>query len=513
MERDARSIVPETRLQADVCIIGAGPAGLTLARELAELRGSVILLESGGPDADGESRSLNDGEVIGSPYAGLCATRYRQVGGTAHLWNTSVAGLSGAKYVPLDHIDFEQRVEIPTSGWPFDRGHLDPYYRRAHTVCGLGAFDDDASRWSGPGRPCLTVRDVGDLTTGVYHVGVARQFTVTHPATIRASENTQLIHRATCCALLTDGARRVIGVAAKSGMQRPFRVDARFFVLAAGAIENARLLLASGDGDAALGNQHGWLGRCFMEHPRDYALRLIPRSADVFREIAFYDLHRSIGDAWIIGRLALDESTLRSSDFPNASVTILPRRRLRPWVDPWIDRLDRALGPVGISLFRRPRTVGYGWSTTAVEKECDALQVLINLEQRPHPDNRVVLASRRDAFGVPRAELHWRWREEEQATVRRLRAHLAERLFATGLGSVEVSNEAIPDPNAHHHAGTTRMSVDPRQGVVDADCRVHGMDNLYVAGGSVFPTAGFANPTLTIVALAVRLADHLKARL
>jgi choline dehydrogenase-like flavoprotein len=499
----------ETRLQADICIIGGGPAGITLARELAELQGSVILLESGGADADGESQALNDGAVIGSPYDGLRATRHRQVGGAAHLWNTSFAGLTGAKYAPLDHIDLEQRVENPLGGWPFDRGHLDPYYRRAHAVCGLGAFDDDASRWSSPGRPCLPTRDADDLITRVYHVGAARQFTVTHPATIRASQNIRLVQRATCCALLTNGAGRVTGVVAKSSTQQSFRVHARFVVLAAGAIENARLLLASGDGDTALGNQHGWVGRCFMEHPRDYALRLVPRSADVFREIAFYDLHRSRGEAWIIGRLALGEAALRSSDYPNASVTLLPRRRRRPW----LDRFDRALSPIGLPLFRRPAPVGYGWSSTAVEKQCDALQVLINLEQRPHPDNRVVLASGCDAFGVPRAELHWRWREEEHATLRRLRTYLAERLSALGLGRVEVSNETIPDPNAHHHTGTTRISVDPRQGVVDADCRVHGTDNLYVAGGSAFPTAGFANPTLTIVALAIRLADHLKARL
>jgi choline dehydrogenase-like flavoprotein len=509
MERDARTIASETRFETDVCIIGAGPAGITLAKELAALRGSVILLESGGADADGELQALNDGVVIGSPYHGLRATRHRQVGGAARLWNTSFEGLAGAKYAPLDQIDLEERAEIPHSGWPFDRVHLEPYYRRAHTACGLGAFDDDATRWASPGRPCLPTRDADDLTTRVYHVGPADQFTVTHPATIRAAENIRLFHHATCCALLTDGARRVSGVAAKSNTQQRFRVDARFVVLAAGAVENARLLLASGDRDTALGNRHGWVGRCFMEHPRDYALRLVPRSADVLREIAFYDLHRSSDDAWIIGRLAPGESTLRSSDYPNASVTLLPRPRRRAW----LDAFDRALGPMGIPLFHRPATLGYGWSSRAITERCEALQVLINLEQRPHPDNRVVLASARDAFGVPTAELHWRWRDEEQATLRRLRSYLADRLSATGLGRVEVSNESVPDPNAHHHAGTTRISLDPRQGVVDADCRVHGTDNLYVAGSSVFPTAGFANPTLTIVALAVRLADHLEARL
>jgi choline dehydrogenase-like flavoprotein len=135
------------------------------------------------------------------------------------------------------------------------------------------------------------------------------------------------------------------------------------------------------------------------------------------------------------------------------------------------------------------------------------------LEQRPDPENRVVLARRRDCFGVPRAELHWRWRAEEQAALEKLRTFLAAELETAGLGRVEIRPGQRPDPNAHHHSGTTRMHEDPRYGVVDGDARVHGTDNLYVTGASVFPSAGFANPTLTIVALALRLADHLKQRI
>lgn len=502
MELDARTLEPGARLSADVCIIGAGPAGTTLAHELMGFQGSVLLLDSGGLEADGELQALNEGAVVGSPYQGLRATRHRQVGGTAHLWNTSINGIPGAKYAPLDQMDFE-RSDFPLSGWPFDRATLDPYYRRAHRVCGLGDFDYDSARWATAERPCLPAPDA-TATTGVYHVGPAHSFTVTHPAEIRASENIRLVHRATCCALLTDGARRVTGVVAKSDAAKTFRVDARTFVLAAGAVENARLLLASGDRAEALVNQHGWVGRCFMEHPRDYALRLVPRSSDVFREIAFYDLHRPRDESWILGRLALGESSMRSLGFPNASVSLLPRPRRRPWAE--------AIGRV-LPRLRRSATVGYGWSSRKdVAEQCDHVQVVINLEQRPHPDNRIVLSSARDVFGVSRPELRLQWREEEQSALHRLRAFLADRLSSLGLGTVQISNEMLPDLSAHHHAGTTRISADPRWGVVDGDCLVHGTDNLYVTGSSVFPTAGFANPTLTIVALAIRLADHLEEK-
>jgi choline dehydrogenase-like flavoprotein len=137
----------------------------------------------------------------------------------------------------------------------------------------------------------------------------------------------------------------------------------------------------------------------------------------------------------------------------------------------------------------------------------DGFTILLNLEQTPSPENRIVLGARRDAFGVPLPELHWRWHEADRERLTRLRDVVARELGA--LGRIEIATDTIPDPNAHHHAGTTRMHADASHGVVDADCRVHGVDNVFVAGASVFPTAGFANPMLTIVALAARLADHL----
>ncbi|HEY9230049.1 MAG TPA: GMC family oxidoreductase, partial [Gemmatimonadaceae bacterium] len=447
-----------------------------------------------------------DGAVIGWRYDGLRATRHRQVGGSAHLWNTCIDGCPGAKYVPLDRADFEPHDDIPNSGWPFDHTHLERFYQRAHVACGLGVFDYEPNRWASTDRQMLTRCDDDGMTTRVYHVGSADRFTVEHASAVRASDNIQLVHHSTCCSLLMDGARRVVAVAAKTSTHATYHVGARLFVLAAGAIENARILLLSGDPQL---NQHGWVGRCFMEHPRDRALRLVPRSADVFREISFYDLHQR-DDSWVIGRLALGASTLRSHGFPNASVTLVPLLRRRRWAA----AVGSLLGERRLPFFNSRRALAFGWSWPGdLAARCDELQILINLEQHPHRDNRVVLSAQRDALGVPRAALHWQWREKEHATLGRLRTFVGDRLRMLGLGQVENTDDGIPDPNAHHHAGTTRMSSDPGQGVVDADCRVHGSDNLYVAGSSVFPTAGFANPTLTIVALALRLADHLETRL
>jgi choline dehydrogenase-like flavoprotein len=139
----------------------------------------------------------------------------------------------------------------------------------------------------------------------------------------------------------------------------------------------------------------------------------------------------------------------------------------------------------------------------------DAFRLLMNLEQQPDPENRITLSAERDALGVPRARLHWSWGAHAQTTLDTVRSIVISELESAALGKVELIGSRTPDPNAHHHAGTTRMARDPHFGVVDSDSLVHGVDNLYVAGASVFPTAGYANPTLTIVALATRLADHL----
>ena len=510
MEIDARKISDGAALEADLCVVGAGPAGIALARELVGERARLLLLESGGSESEAAVQELNDGATIGDPYAGLRATRCRAVGGAAHLWNTPVGGATGgAKYAPLDPWDFSARGELPLAGWPFDLAHLRPFYIRAQALCGLGPFAYEGREWSDDERPCLTFND-DRLTTKVYQFGAGELFTRTHPRVIAGSDNVALCHHATVCGLELSSGRHVAALSCSSLTALRFRVRAKIFVFAAGAVENARLLLLSGSGADALGNRHGWVGRCFMEHLRDYALILVPRSPDLLARATFYDSHPARGGVIVGGRIALTEEAVRREKLPNASITLLPR--LKTWPAPssvagrCVGRLRRLAG--------WKEHMGYGWSREReLARKCEAFQLLINFEQQPNPENRVALASQSDILGMPQIELYWRWRREEQEQLERLRAVIAAGLEASHLGRVDIRAGMKPDPNSHHHAGTTRMHVDPRHGVVDADGRVHGTDNSCVAGSSVFPTAGFANPTLTIVALALRLADHLKERL
>lgn len=508
MDRDARRLPEGTRLEADLCIIGAGPAGIALARASERFGISVLLLESGGVESEDWAQALNDGVATGPIYAGLRSTRHRQAGGSAAIWNTAVHGQPGAKYVPLDPVDFDPPTGAAVEGWPIGFKDLEPWYRAAQPLCGLGAFAYDGAAWRHPTLPPIELS--GNLLANrVYQLGPARVFTHRYLAEIRAASRIDFCHHGTVCELITDqtGARVT---EARVGSQSGATVFARaeVFVLAAGAIENARLLLLTGDDQTpGLGNRGGWVGRCFMEHPRDNGLHLIPASPDLYSVAGFYEAHTAQGGTVIAGRFGLTDEARRTSSLLNASVTLLPCPREPA---PATRSAVRLLGRIAGRFAPRP-PASEGWTRRADPgRVFDGIRLYVNLEQHPHPDNRLVLGAGRDALGVRKIELHWRWRPEEQAALERLRMVIREAFEGSGLGKVIAQTGMPPDLSAHHHAGTTRMSREARDGVVDPNARVHETENLYVVGSSVFPTVGFANPTLTILALALRLGDHLK---
>ncbi|HEX6052585.1 MAG TPA: GMC family oxidoreductase [Gemmatimonadaceae bacterium] len=501
MEVDGKALGSGTVQETDVCIIGAGPAGLVVAQALAGRGRDVLLLESGGRGPDPAIQALNDGDVLGDAYAGLRETRHRALGGTTALWNTPVSGEAGAKYAPLSPVDFERRPSVEDSGWPITFGALAPWYRRAQKICGLGPFEYEGGAWD-----CSLPASGPVMTTRIYQFG--RRAALVDPlvATLARATNVRLCTSATLVGLEADASgRRATAAAVRTPGGPTWSVRAKQYILAGGAVENARALLVAAD--AGLRVATPWLGRGFMEHPRDSALTLVPRSRDFLRVAAFYDQHQAADGTMIVGRFAVCDGAIRDDALPNASATLLARAR------PAVRRVRAAatrLAPLGgLALVDRwAPSGGHGWARQHARKRAfDGFTILLNLEQTPSPENRIVLGARRDALGVPVAELQWRWHQADHARLTRLREVVARELAE--LGRIEIAGDAAPDPNAHHHAGTTRMHTDAAHGVVDADCRVHGADNVFVAGASVFPTAGFVNPVLTIVALAARLGDYL----
>ncbi|MBM4188502.1 MAG: GMC family oxidoreductase [Gemmatimonadetes bacterium] len=472
---------PAGALEAEFVVIGAGPAGLSVAHRLARTGRRLILVDSGESDPTAHATALNDGTVSGDGYAGLTSTRHRQLGGTAAIWNTPYRGRVGAKYLRLDRSDLSARVG-DLAGWPIDFATLLPWYREAERLCGLEPQVTDGADNGGGGDSSA----VGSgLVTRWYRWGPRDAWTDGVLGELRRSGAATVLGGVTVVRLeLGDPA--VVELVARDPAGVEWRLRAQRVVIATGAIEAARLLLTM-----PLGGTLSWLGRGFMEHPRDRTLALVPRGPDLWHRLTRFDLG---GDPPVAARLALSDQLPDRADWANASVSLFPR-----WRPGWLARWRGRRG-----------TAGYGWSDRPrPERAFDRIELVINTEQFPHPGNRVSLGGSVDRHGIPKPHLHWEWRTEDQRRLDRVKTLVAQGLQAAGWGTVVVTSDDRPDPNAHHHAGTTRMAIDPRDGVVDANGRVFGTDRLYLAGASVFPRAGFANPTLTIAALGLRLGDHL----
>ena len=483
---DAREVPNDSVIDCDVCIVGAGAAGITIAREFLGRSVQVVLLESGWLTPDAATQSLYAGEVTGRRYYELDAARSRYFGGTTNVWTGECR--------PLDAQDFERRDWVPDSGWPFGLHELLPFYRDAQSVCQLGPYGYTADDWRGHGVSPMAMEG-GRFESYAFQYSPPTRFGEAYRDELRQAPNVVTYLGANAVDLETPAPpQRVSAVKVACLTGTTFRVAARAFVLATGGIENARLLLlANRVQPAGLGNDHDLVGRYFMEH-----LSLDAAAAIQSRRGAISDFYTSghpVDGRRLRGILGLTPELRRRERLTNYCAVINepssgPLRRLR-------DAIADVRGKPA------PRTYF----------------VKNVMEQAPNPDSRVTLGEDRDRLGCRRTVLRWRLSSVDKFTAHRAHAILGEELSRSGLGHMTswMGKEFDPWPTAlrgaRHHMGTTRMHADPRRGVVDADCRVHGVANLYVAGSSVFPTCGAANPTLTIVALALRLARHLENRL
>ncbi len=552
---DARSLAVET-VSRDICIVGAGPAGIALAREWAGRKLEVVLLESGGLEFDAGIQALAEGMVHGDVKPPVDVNR-RQFGGNANSWGIGLnAGEAGLRHTLFDPVDFEKRDWIANSGWPFSRDHLLPYYERAQGVCGAGPFAYAPECWEGPRAQRLPLAQTG-FETGIFQFSANKVFLQQHRQALAAAENITVLTHASAVELLADEGGRSVSRVRVARTGRPdLQVAAKVFVLAAGGFENARLLLMSNRRQAAgLGNAHDVVGRYYHDHIQGRSGYLTPRDAQLFERTALYDL-REVRGACVMAYLKLSKAAMAREKLLNISCFLFPKpgqrqtraiesfnvlreKQLRPRseaasVFPREGRLKHLLNvALGLDYVARiaylaktgQQSTAYhlchgGWSGLDKPSErFSRFEVWHCIEQSPHRDNRVTLGPARDSLGCPKLEVHWHWPQEDIAQALRAQAFIASELARAGLGKLQLEYDPQGLPNierpvgSHHLMGTTRMHVDPKQGVVDANCQVHGIGNLFVAGSSTFPTGGPATPTLTIVAMALRLADFLKQKL
>jgi len=516
-------------MAADVAVIGAGAAGITLCRRLLGRGLSVVLLESGGFDYEPATAALNAGENVGEDYYRLEDSRLRFFGGTTAIW--------GGRCAELDPIDFERRSWVDHSGWPFGIEQIAPYYEEARALFGLPPTAPEVDEAIAPLLPAFAG---GELVTPTWLFDERfDRFCHDHCRDLIDHPRCTVVTHATVREIVAVGSGRSIErLRVRSLSGRRLSVSASQFVLAAGGIENPRLLLASRSVmRCGLGNGHDQVGRYFMEHPHARGGRIVGGAA--WRLLRAFGRHR-IGGLTAAPLIAAAPALQEREGLLNSSLTIACRRPAEARQALLVAAYERIKH--GTAPTTRGRTLWKAMKRTvhALQKVVDParpwlqqtlgmadLALVVRAEQAPNPHSRITLGADLDATGMQRARLDWRTSAIDIDSVRGLVAALGRELGRLDLGRVEPAawladdrRRWVTDPlisthpiGGYHHMGTTRMSDDPRHGVTDGHGKVHGIDNLHVAGSSLFPTSGWANPTLTIAALALRTADRIALRL
>jgi choline dehydrogenase-like flavoprotein len=559
---DARGLHNGGELRFDVCVVGAGAAGIALALKLRGSGARVVVLESGGETWDADTQEMYVGETTGQPYFDLTIDRLRFFGGSTNHW--------GGTCRPFSATDFDPPPGGAVPGWPIGLADVAPFYDEAGVVCGLrrpvSKLDEAAAQ--DPTKPLPLGADDFDARYNQIVDRQRRSFADRYRDDISAADDITVHLWANATEIMVDSSgTKVTGaqVATLTGVR--YIVQASVVVLATGGIENPRLLLASkGAGPEGLGNRHDLVGRFFMEHPRFLAALIVPSDPGMSYE--WYDSHIVDGIRFR-GYSALSQGRKRDDELTDVQLRLSPRyspaftsaigsrdaqafRDLADWVTDgdrpalgrdllrisadlttagdWVvpggpvpvplpDVLSRLVG--GTSSEREALIPGlfgdvaaYLWANGVSQPPVDVVEVTARIAQVPNPDSRVTLTESADQLGIPRVKLHWELSENDRRSVVRAVELFGAELAATGAGRAqllfdETGNWPLDLSGGSHHMGTTRMSTEPEDGVVDANCMVHGVESLYVAGSSVFATASSATPTLTLVALALRLGDHL----
>jgi choline dehydrogenase-like flavoprotein len=547
---DADSIDQGACLRADVCVVGGGAAGISLALSLSGQGLRIILLESGRMHEDAATQALSAGEVaderLHSP-----ADKYRQrrLGGSTGTW--------GGRSMPFDPIDFEARSQVPHSGWPISYEDLLPFYPQANALSEAGRFSYDADEALGGAAPPMIRGFASDVvrTNGLERFSCPTNFGTRYERRLRVAPDIQVLLGAnvTAIGLEADG-RSVRDVVVATLAGRRFRVAARATVLATGGLETARLLLASRDVAAqGVGNEHDVVGRYYMCHiagnvgtlvfngrPQDvrHGYEVTPEGIYCRRRLAIAPgEQRRHGLANCVARLHFSRITdprhrngvlsglFLSRKFIsyeygkrlNDGTALTPGLYARHVWNVITDPVDTA---AFLAHWAAKRTLAQRkFPSVILRNRTNRFSLEMHGEQIPRADSRVTLTDKTDALGMPQLRIAWRYSPDDIESVRRTLDLVAQELERSGAGRLEYERDTLEEDLMRfgayggHHIGTARMGTDPRTSVVDANCRVHSVHNLFVAGSATFPTSSQANPTLTLVALSLRVGKHLSRRL
>lgn len=536
-------------LSASICIVGGGAAGITLALALIDSGIDVLLLESGGFEVEDDTQALYAGQVADEKmHSNPDRYRQRRLGGSTTIW--------GGRCMPFDPIDFEQRDYVAHSGWPFGVEALSAYYPRANQLCEAGEFAYTTA--SAFDQPLADV--IPGFKSSHYSFDTLERFSC--PTDFSARYRHKLVNgkslrvllHANVTALHLDASgQRVQTATVKTPSGKTFTANAKHWVIATGGLEVARLLLASRDvKPQGIGNAHDLVGRYYMCHVAgtlstirlnadakavDHGYNVSDEGIYCRRRLALKpEVQRQQGIANFVGRLhhprisdpAHRTGMLSLLYLAKAFIPYEYAKRLdgeeRMGIGRWFAHVRNVvLDPFrtlafGWHLFRDRKLADRKFPSIIVKPRAPLYSLDFHAEQHPNPESRVTLADECDALGMPRLRIDWRYTPADVDTCKRAVALLAADFVSSGSGRLDYKESDVENEMTRygayggHHIGTARMGNDPTRSVVNADCRVHEVDNLYVASSAVFPTSSQANPTLTIVAMALRLADHLKKK-
>ncbi|POR50524.1 choline dehydrogenase-like flavoprotein [Paraburkholderia eburnea] len=543
---DAREIPAGTLLHTDLCIVGAGAAGITLALALEDSGLDVIVLESGGDDAEPQTQQLYAGTVADTRlHPPADNYRVRRFGGSTTLW--------GGRCMPLDALDFKAREHIAHSGWPITLDDLLPFYPQANALCEAGDFTYTTREFAQTLPPMIGGLAHERFTTDTLErFSCPTDFGSRYRARLTNGRVRVLQHANLGTLPMQDGCTRRVGNAVVRVLGgATFGVAARAYVLATGGLEVPRLLLNSpGPSGRGLGNAHDVVGRYYMSHLAGTigtidlaAASSVWHGYDVSEEGIYCrrrlalreQAQRALGAGNFIARL--HHPRIPDAGHGNGILSalylarfIVPYEYAKRLYDGTPDGYaGSTLAHLKNVISDAPGTAQFLWHwlrkrTLADRKFPSVIVRPANLrfsldfhaEQEPNPASRVTLGNDTDALGQRRIHIDWRYTQQDVATVSRALEALAQEIGRSGVGRfIYDPNEVEAEMTRYgayggHHIGTARMGADPRTSVVDANCRLHEVDNVYIASAAVFPTSGQANPTLSIVALALRLAAHLR---
>lgn len=506
-------------LNSDLCIVGSGAAGLAIATEMIQTRMNVVLVESGGQEHEPLTQALYDVAITGLPHPGSTRGRFRILGGSTTRW--------GGQALPLMPSDFEKREWVPNSGWPISFEELREYYERASRFLLLDqlnfdtdlfaylrthppSFDKDRlwyhfSKWSP--KPNLREHYLPDIRT--------------------SNTCTLLLHANLTEVQLEEHQNRIASIQVRSLKGQSAALRAQAFVLCVGGIETARLLLANNkQATSGIGNERGLVGRFFQDHPSAFVGWL--NSSDSTRTQRLFNVFHKRGVKYSVRCTATPQwqRKQKTLNISMGTTFVQDDSTLQDVKDVYValrqGRFDPNFLPKFLRAMRHPVSAllpAY-YFTLRSRSFAPAARIGIALtsEQEPNPESRILLSDKTDSLGMPRADVCWRLTDMTLHTMRQFTQILCEEFRRAAIGEIALEPWVVEDSSEwtnhvtdqYHHIGTARMHDSPSYGVVDRNCRVHSVSNLFIGSSAVFPTSGHSNPTLTIIALCIRLADRLR---